>query len=159
MIANAMRPGVLPPEDTPVRFRPTADGRVSVPVDLLRDPKVSRAHIPIALALDHLSFKAEVLADNETIAALCRADTRTVQAALLSLSEAGWIVRLNYKGRGRRRIVLRWKLPDDFADLVPPFGPGRSAPAARAATPPAPKPKLPGQLDLFPDADSARGGG
>lgn len=143
MIANAQRPGTLPPGDTPVRFRPTLDGRVSIPVEMLRDAKLSRAYLPIALALDRLSVGADVTADNETIAALCHCHTRTVQMALVDLSDAGWIVRLTAGGKSRRRIVLRWKLPDDFRDLVP-----AAAGPTRGAT---------GQLGLFPNPDTGGG--
>lgn len=148
MIANAQRPGTLPPGDTPVRFRPTVNGRASLPVELLRDDKVSRAYLPIALALDYLSDGADVVADNETIAEVCHCHTRTVQMALVDLSDSGWIVRLSAGGKSRRRIVLRWKLPDDFRDLMPATipVPAGAGPARGGVA----------QLDLFPDA---RGGG
>jgi len=139
------------PADPELRFRPTCDGRASIPVDLLKDELVPTEYKCLALCLDCLCLprsQHSIYDDNDTIRRICGLSSRAVQSGLLCLERAGWIIRSAVEpsvAKSRRKITLRWKLPDDFSDCFP----GATSPRASTA-PPADAP-LPGQRLLFPD--------
>lgn len=128
------------PPAAPPRCRRYVDGLVSVPWDLVRDPALGCADKTIACALAALcpgpaTAVAEMTRD---IGRACGRSRRAVQAAIRNLIAAGWIVREPVPGKGQRRIVLLWKLPDDGAGLVPDFARRSRRPGGPLALFPAP---------------------
>jgi hypothetical protein len=141
------------PVDPELRVRRYIDGLVAIPLDLLRDPTVSASGKGVACALDSLclSGSAEVHATNGEIGRECVTSAVQVGRHLVALEESGWIVRAAGPDpgspRGQRRIVLLWKLPDDWSGLIP-AGRVPRKPRASRVVPPPPQPPT-----LFPPAE------
>jgi hypothetical protein len=129
---------------TPVQSNPTLrcrrylDGMVSVPWDLIRDPKLGQGDktVACALAAKVLPRSAEVLAPTRELGKACGISRRAVQEGIRRLRAAGWVELLRTSDEHQRKIVLLWLIPDDGEDLIPCFAPRggvRRAPAESSA--------------------------
>jgi hypothetical protein len=110
-------------------FRPTVDGSVSVPLDLLKDRSLIHTDLAVALALTAGLAGADAVtwASNEELCALTGLRRRAVQESLQRLNAAGWVyvsVAGGNRASGRKRAVtLCWRMPDPFTDCrYPTFG-------------------------------------
>jgi hypothetical protein len=95
------------------------DGSVNVPLDLVRDPRLSAAAVRFACVLDSFSFGryAEVFAGPAAVAGLTGERVEDLQGPLAELVDAGWVACIP-RGSHPAKTVLLWRLPEDWEDLM-----------------------------------------
>jgi hypothetical protein len=120
-------PDLLPDD---VGLRPTTDGHVLLPFELLTEPAITKSALRIAAVVARCCSRTtgRYWKRIEVLASECSLPVRTVQASLALLERLGWIARgwICAYGQLRRAIAIRWQR------VLPRAGSKR-----RAALPPA----------------------